>query len=103
MAKQKTKTRVKREVKKQIKKRPLLFALLAFFLGLGAAGGYFGGKYITRNDCFEVVGQQTIFLNVGQTYQEQGAKAVSFGKNITDEDIKYGLIYGRSVIAEFLC
>ena len=23
--------------------------------------------------------------------------------NITDEDIKYGLIYGRSVIAEFLC
>ena len=23
--------------------------------------------------------------------------------NITDEDIKYGLMYGRSVIAEFLC
>ena len=23
--------------------------------------------------------------------------------NITDEDIKYGLIYGRSVIAEYLC
>ena len=23
--------------------------------------------------------------------------------NITDEDIKYGLIYGRSVIAEWLC
>ena len=23
--------------------------------------------------------------------------------NITDEDIKYGLLYGRSVIAEFLC
>ena len=23
--------------------------------------------------------------------------------NISDEDIKYGLMYGRSVIAEFLC
>ena len=23
--------------------------------------------------------------------------------NITDEEIKYGLIYGRSVIAEYLC
>ena len=23
--------------------------------------------------------------------------------NITDDDIKYGLMYGRSVIAEFLC
>ena len=23
--------------------------------------------------------------------------------NITDEDIKYGLLYGRSVIAEYLC
>ncbi len=23
--------------------------------------------------------------------------------NITDEDIKYGLIYGRSIIAEWLC
>lgn len=23
--------------------------------------------------------------------------------NITDEDIKYGMMYGRSVIAEFLC
>ena len=23
--------------------------------------------------------------------------------NITDEDIKYGIIYGRSVIAEWLC
>ena len=23
--------------------------------------------------------------------------------NISDEDIKYGLLYGRSVIAEFLC
>jgi len=23
--------------------------------------------------------------------------------NITDEDIKYGLLYGRSVIAEWLC
>ncbi|MBQ7126621.1 hypothetical protein IJO12_06005 [bacterium] len=23
--------------------------------------------------------------------------------NITDEDIKYGLMYGRSVIAEYLC
>ena len=23
--------------------------------------------------------------------------------NISDDDIKYGLIYGRSVIAEFLC
>ena len=23
--------------------------------------------------------------------------------NITDEDIKYGMIYGRSVIAEWLC
>lgn len=23
--------------------------------------------------------------------------------NLTDEDIKYGLIYGRSVIAEWLC
>ena len=36
------------------------------------------------------------------TGNKEAAKAVG-EFNISDDDIKYGLLYGRSVIAEFLC
>ena len=85
MAKQKTTTKLKREAKKQAKKNPILVILLVLFLGGGAIGGYFGGKYITRNDTFEVVGEKTVYLSVGESFEDEGAKAVSFGRDVSDK------------------
>lgn len=61
-----------------------IFAII-FLLVLGGVAGFFTAKHITRNDVFEIIGEQTITLSVGETYQDEGAKAVSFGKDISSK------------------
>ena len=85
MAKQTLKTKAKKEIKKGTTKRPVFTFLLAVLFASGLAGGYFGGEYLTKNDTFEIIGDQTIELNVGQQYQEQGVKIISFGKDISSK------------------
>lgn len=76
--------RAKQQAKKQVKKKPWLI-VLAFVLALGAVGGFFGAGHITKNDVFEVVGDKTVYLQLGQTYQDEGAKAISFGKDVSEK------------------
>lgn len=52
---------------------------------IGAVAGFFTAKYITRNDIFEIIGEHTITLNLGQNYQDEGAIAISFGKDISSK------------------
>ena len=76
----------KRHVKRAIKNThgvTLFFAVL--FLALGAAGGYFGYSYLTKTDTFELVGEKEITLNVGETFTDEGFKAVAFGKDVSDK------------------
>ncbi|MBO5394860.1 MAG: DUF5011 domain-containing protein [Clostridia bacterium] len=84
-AKRKTnvKKKVNKEIKKQAKKRPLFVALLFVLLAVGAVGGFFGAQAIVKNDKFEIIGQETITLNIGDEYVEEGAKAVCFGRDVS--------------------
>lgn len=70
---------------KKQKKKHLVYLLLFIILLGGAASGYFIGKHITKNDVFEVVGEKVITLELGQTYTDEGAKAIFFGKDISNK------------------
>ena len=78
----KTKKKVQNEVKTQIKKKPWLI-IVAIFLIASAVGGFFLAQTLTKNDTFEIIGQKTVYLSVGDTYEEAGAKAVSLGRDIS--------------------
>ena len=79
----KRKSSIKKEAKKQVKKRPWLIFLI-IFLAVGAVGGFFTAKLLTQNDVFEIIGDKTIYLTIGQTYEDEGAKVISFGRNLSE-------------------
>lgn len=62
----------------------LLLAIL--FIGF-FAGGFALCKVLTRNDYFDLLGDKEIVINVGMdyTYSEDGFKAISFGKDVSDQ------------------
>ena len=86
MVKTKAKNQTRKKIEKQVKKANpfvlLLFALV--FVGCGI-GGYFLSTNMIKNDKFEIIGEKTINLTLGETYQDEGAVAISFGKDITDK------------------
>ena len=79
---------MKREVKKILKRsnKAVLFCIF-IFLVLGALAGFFTTSYITKDDTFEIIGEKNITLNIDQEYQEQGAKVISFGKEMNEKVI----------------
>lgn len=75
--------KAKKEIEKAVRKhRVIIFLFVLIFAGLGV-GGFFVAKHITRNDKFEIVGEKTINLTMGQTYEDEGAVAISFGKDVS--------------------
>lgn len=71
---------------KQLKKLgagAILGAVL--LLIVGAVGGYFGVKVLTKKDCFELNGNDEITLQLGENYLDEGAKIISFGKDVSDD------------------
>ena len=69
------------KIKKQAKKINPLTAFIAIVLLLiGAVGGYFGIKELTKNDCFELKGKDTITLTLNETYFDEGVKVIAFNK-----------------------
>lgn len=70
--------------KKSLKNGIFLVILFVFVIG-AIVGGYFTAGYITRNDVFEVIGNKEVTISLGETYQDEGAKAISFGKDISDK------------------
>lgn len=71
--------------KNKTKKRSISFTLLTIVFVICVVGGYFVAKYLTQNDVFEIIGEKRIEIMVGQTYQDEGARAISFGKDISDK------------------
>ena len=61
--------------------------LVVIFLILGLSCGAITMFFLTKNDTFELIGESEIELNVGDTYLEQSAKAIAFGKDIS-KDVK---------------
>lgn len=63
----------------------LLFVFAVVVIGF-AVGGYFLGGHMIKNDKFEIIGEKTITLTLGdEPYQDEGAVAISFGKDITSQ------------------
>jgi len=71
-----------KKINKNIKKLGFWTLLTAvLLLVVGAVGGFFGFKFLTRNDCFVLNGKDEITLQLGESYVDDGAKVVAFGKN----------------------
>lgn len=68
--------------KSKSKKKLSFLIITILFIG-AMIGGYFTAKYITRNDIFEIIGEKEVTINIGQIYQDEGARAISFGKDIS--------------------
>ena len=83
MARQSSKqVKLKKVVKKSVKKKPIILVLLLLLVG-GAVGGFFTAQHLTRNDKFEIVGEQCVYISVGEDYQDEGAHAISFGRDVS--------------------
>ena len=78
--------RTKRKVKTRLKKMSFrVVALAVFLLAVGVVGGYFGVQYLSRNDCFNIVGADEITLEIGESYLDEGVRVVAFGVEETDK------------------
>ena len=87
----KTKKPTKSQVKKATKKVQSLglkgLTICLIFLLVGALVGA-GAYFITsKNDCFELLGNDEISLQLGEQYVENGVKIVEFGQDISDSVI----------------
>ena len=86
----KNKTTSKKQQQKEIKNTfkffgvkgiVVLLLIIVVFAGIGVGTGF----VLTRNDCFEIIGQDEIELQASEKYFDQGVKVVEFGKNCQDK------------------
>jgi len=78
--------RTTRKVKTKLKKLSFGVVMLAIFLlAVGVVGGYFGVLYLSRNDCFNIVGAEEITLEIGESYLDEGVRVIAFGVDETDK------------------
>ncbi len=71
-----------KKVNKELKRTPiktliLLFLTLLIGLGVGAWPTYF----LTRNDCFELIGEEEITLTLNDKYLDSGVRVIAFNKD----------------------
>ena len=76
-------SKLKKQAQKQAKKKPWYALLLIVILALGGVGGFFGAKFLIKDDKFEINGDQEVVLEVGDYYVEKGATIISFGRDIS--------------------
>ena len=89
--------RSKKNIEKVKKKHPIAFIVVIALFAVGIFGGYFTVKTLTKNDTFELIGEKYITLTLGQSYQDEGAKAVFFGRDmsceiVTENNIDYSSV-----------
>ena len=76
----------KRSAARAAKKfHPLTLFLALLFLAAGIAAGIFLSRHLTRNDCFELNGARVVKIEVGGTFADEGAKVLSFGRDISSK------------------
>lgn len=88
-SKSRTQKSVEKKVEKKIRKsigwKGVLIVLIVMIIGIGAGVGAF--YYVGRNDCFELIGEDYVVLELGQSYVDEGVKVISLGKDISNEVI----------------
>ena len=80
-----SKTKTKKVIRKIKKISPTALIISFLLLIGGACGGWFGTQFITKNDCFTLIGKDEITKVVGQSYVDQGVNVISFGKDLKDK------------------
>lgn len=82
----KTINKAKRATKLLAKRTGTLpLIIMALFVVTGLIVGYFASAYITKSEYFELNGDSTITLNVGDTYEELGASANVLFRDVTEK------------------
>lgn len=71
--------------KKKSTKMSVSVIVTILALVIGAVCGYFVSQKLTENDKFEIVGEKVIEVEVGGTYEDEGAIVISFGKDLSDK------------------
>lgn len=78
--------RTSKKINKTIKKiNPLTIFIAVVLLAVGAVGGFFGIKVLTKNDCFEIVGSDVVTLTLNESYVDEGVKVIAFNKDNRDK------------------
>lgn len=73
--------------KKKSTKMSISLIITILALVVGAVCGYFLSQKLTENDKFEIIGEKVIEVEIGGSYQDEGAVVISFGKDISDKII----------------
>lgn len=78
--------RSRKNAKKQLKKiSPITMFMAVILLACGAVGGFYGINFLTKNDCFEIVGNDHISLTLNDVYCDEGVNVIAFGKDDSDK------------------
>ena len=87
-----TKNVVKKAAVKTIKKthKSIIICFISFLI-LGIGGGFATIGVLTSNDTFEIIGEQTITLNLDDTYRDAGFKAIEFNNDVSSKVVVEGL------------
>lgn len=80
-----TSKRMQKKAVKTIKKfKPMAIILAVLFLAIGVGGGWFATKMICKSDCFTLIGNDELAMEVDAPYYDQGVKIIAFGKDVKD-------------------
>lgn len=72
------------------KSHPAILFLAVLFLLIGLAAGAFVCSRLTSGDKLELSGERVVYLQVGQTYEEPGVKAVYLGRDVSGKVVLSG-------------
>lgn len=85
------KSEISKQAEKAVKKsHPATIALAVLFLLIGIIAGIFLSVKLTENDKFVLNGEKVVRLSLGESYAEQGATVVSFGKDVSAKVVRGG-------------
>lgn len=80
------KSEVQKAAEKAVKKTHTATVVLAIlFFVIGCIGGVIVSMQLTKNDKFELNGEKTVYLEIGEKYVEPGVTVISFGKDVSDK------------------
>ena len=87
----KSSSSAKKELKNTLKNFGIIGGIiLVVVLAGGVLLGSIVGYFVSRNDCFDMIGPDEVELTIGDVYTDPGVKIVEFGKDISDQVVRTG-------------